>query len=66
MTTVQEIEAAVARLPGSELDRFREWFIKFDTAEWDRKFEEDARSGKLDYLADQALDDLAQGRCSEL
>ncbi len=66
MTTVQEIEAAVARLPGSDLGRFREWFIKFDAAAWDREFEEDARSGKLDRLADQALDDLARGRCSKL
>ncbi len=66
MTTVQEIEAAVARLPGSDLDRFREWFINFDAVAWDREFEKDVRSGKLDYPADQALDDLAQGRCSEL
>lgn len=66
MITVQEIEAAVARLPGSDFDRFREWFVKFDAAAWDREFEKDARSGKLDHLADQVLDDLARGRCSEL
>ena len=66
MTTVREIENAVAHLPDTELDEFRAWFAQFDAEAWDREFEEDARSGKLDYPADQALDDLAQGRCSEL
>ena len=66
MITAHEIEEAVAHLPGSELDKFRAWFVTFDAATWDREFEVDARSGKLDRLADQALDDLAQGRCSEL
>ena len=66
MSTVQEIETAVALLPEPELSKFRAWFAHFDAEAWDREFEEDARSGKLDRLADQALDDLAQGRCSEL
>lgn len=66
MTTVQEIEEAVACLPDSDLDRFRAWFSEFDAAAWDREFEEDAKSGKLDGLADKALQDIAQGRCSDL
>ena len=66
MTTIQEIENAVAHLPKSEMGKFRVWFAEFDAEAWDREFEDDARSGKLDRLADQALDDLAQGRCSEL
>jgi hypothetical protein len=66
MTTVQDIEEAIVRLPNSELAKFRAWFVNFDAAEWDREFESDARNGKLDRRADQALNDLAQGRCSEL
>jgi len=66
MTTVQEIEKAVAHLPGPELDRFRRWFEKFDAGLWDRQFEKDVQSGKLDCLADQALKDLEEGRCTEL
>ena len=66
MTTIQEIEEAVANLPDAERDKFRAWFTEFDAAAWDREFEQDAQSGKLDRLADQALEDLAQGRCSEL
>ena len=66
MTTVQDIEEAVVHLPNSDLGKFRAWFATFDAKAWDRKFEEDARSGKLDRLADLALDDLSRGRCSEL
>ena len=66
MTTVLEIEKAVAQLPESELGRFRVWFTEFDSEAWDREFEQDARRGKFDRLADKALEDLAQGRCSKL
>ena len=66
MTTVREIEDAVTRLPGSDLDEFRAWFARFDAEAWDREFDKDARNGKLDRLADRALADLAQGRCTGL
>lgn len=66
MTTIQEIEKAVAHLPQSDLEKFRTWFNKFDADAWDKQFEEDVQSGKLDHLADQSLDDLSRGRCTEL
>ncbi len=66
MTTVQEIENAVTLLPKPELDRFRIWFEKFDANVWDKQFEEDVQTGKLDQMADQALKDLKEGRCIEL
>jgi len=66
MTTAQEIEQAVAQLPEPELERFRSWFEEFDAEAWDRQFEKDAQSGKLDRLAEEALRDLQEGRCTEL
>lgn len=66
MTTVQEIEKAVEHLPSPDLNKFRSWFDNFDANTWDKQFEEDAASGKLDRLADQALDDLDNGRCTDL
>jgi len=66
MTTVQEIEKAVAHLPRSDLDKFRAWFDAFDADAWDKRLEEDVQSGKLDSLADQALDDLNRERCTDL
>jgi hypothetical protein len=66
MTTVQEIEKAVKSLPMPELYKFREWFEKFDAETWDRQFEKDIHTGKLNHLADQALKDHKEGRCTEL
>ena len=66
MVTVLEIEDAVVRLPNAELGKFRAWFATFDAMAWDQEFEADAQNGALDRLADRALAELAQGRCSEL
>lgn len=65
MSSVAEIENAVQNLSQEELRRFRAWFQEFDAEAWDRQFEEDALSGKLDALADEALSDLRAGRCSD-
>ncbi len=66
MQTVQEIEQAVSRLSKSDLVSFRDWFEKFDQAAWDKQFEKDVKSGKLDALADQAIADLEAGKCKEI
>lgn len=66
MTTVQEIENAVANLPKPDLDKFRKWFDRFDAENWDRQFEKDVLNGKLNKLASQALKDNKEGRCTEL
>jgi hypothetical protein len=66
MTTVAEITTAVRRLPKRELARFRKWFTQFDAAIWDREFEEDVASGRLDELAREALRDERAGRTSDL
>jgi hypothetical protein len=52
MTTVEDIEKAVERLPPEMLARFRAWFEEFEAALFDRKIEQHAQSGRLDKLAD--------------
>lgn len=66
MTTIREIETAVKKLPKQQFDRFRTWFVEYDAQAWDHEFEQDAKSGKLDRLATEALKDLAEGRCTDL
>ena len=66
MTTVLEIEKAVAHLPQPDLEKFREWFNHFDANAWDQEFEADAQCGALDRLAEQALSDLDKGLCTDL
>jgi hypothetical protein len=64
--TIEDLEKAVANLPPDDLARFRAWFEEFDAARFDQKIERDAKAGKLDRLADQAVDDLRKGRVREL
>ncbi len=65
MDTIEEIEAAVRRLSPAELAAFRAWFAEFDATAWDHQIEEDVAAGRLDALADEALNDLRQGRCTD-
>jgi hypothetical protein len=61
MSTVKEIEQAILNLGPHDLAALRDWFTALDAEIWDRQLEEDAASGKLDRLADEALRDLSQG-----
>lgn len=66
MSTIEEIELAVARLEPSQYEKFRKWLSDYDNQKWDKKLDDDSRSGRLDKLAKEALDDLEQGRCTDL
>jgi hypothetical protein len=60
MSTVQEIEAAIEKLPNAEflalIDRLRERHADL----WDRQIEDDAKAGCLDFLVREAQTDLQQ------
>lgn len=66
MLTVQEIQKAVSQLSTEELAHFRDWFDQFDAKIWDRQFESDAKFGKLDKLANEAIADYRAGKSKEL
>ncbi len=66
MSSIKEIEKAVRKLSAEDLAAFRQWFMRFDAQQWDRQFEKDVTAGRLDELADEALDDLRRGRCESL
>ena len=66
VSTIKDIETAVSGLSREELSAFRTWFLEFDAQAWDRQFEDDVQAGRLDRLADEALRDLREGRCTDL
>jgi hypothetical protein len=66
MTKIEDIEKAVAELPPDQLERFRAWFDEFEAARFDQQIERDAKGGRLDRLAEQALADYRAGRAREL
>lgn len=66
MTKLEQIEKSVAELSPSEMRKFARWFEEYKEAEWDRQIEADAKSGKLDSLADAALAAHSAGKTRPL
>jgi hypothetical protein len=66
MSDVKSIEKAVEALPPAELAEFRRWFAEFDAVAWDDQVEHDAKAGKLDHLAAEALADYKSGQARKL
>jgi hypothetical protein len=66
INTLEDIEHAVSQLSSEELANFRAWFAEFDAAMWDKKFEADVKTGRLDALAEKALQHLRKSNCTDL
>jgi hypothetical protein len=66
MTSVEDIEKAVANLSPRELGRFRAWFEEFQAGRFDAVIERDAKGGKLDRLAEEAIAEYRRGDAREL
>ena len=64
--SVQELEIAVTQLPSPELAQFSKWFEEYQADLWDKQIEQDALSGRLDALAEQANGEFKAGRCRPL
>lgn len=66
MTKVESLEKEIKQLTRTELEEFRNWFKKYDSDAWDKQIEEDAKTGKLDSLAEKALKEYEAGGSKEL
>lgn len=66
MSTLQDLERTVKQLSTEDLAAFRAWFAEFDAQTWDQQFEQDVKTGRLNDLADRALQHFHTGRCTEM
>lgn len=66
MSRVENLERQIQQLSPDELAEFRRWYAQFDADLWDRQFELDVKSGKLDALAEKALRAHAAGQSTKL
>ena len=66
MTRVEEIQSAIVSLSPKEYARLQQWFTERNWERWDREIEEDAASGALDFLAEEATREKDRGRLREL
>ncbi len=62
--TLDELKDAVARLGPEERAEFRTWFDEFLADLFDVAIERDIAAGKLDELAEKALEEFAAGRAA--
>ncbi len=59
--SVVEIEAAIKSLPKEELVLFNQWYQEFLEDQWDEQIRHDVRSGKLDFLLEEARQEREAG-----
>jgi len=59
MSTVQEIESAIAKLSEDELGEIRGWL-------WDRDIERDAAGGRLEEMGDEVVREHRAGKTKRL
>ncbi|KAA3644493.1 MAG: hypothetical protein DWP95_04350 [Proteobacteria bacterium] len=65
MSKIKEIEQAVKNFTEEELRLFRRWFASYDGKAWDTQLESDVQLGKLDDLANSAIDAHQKGQSKE-
>jgi hypothetical protein len=66
MSKIEAIEKQIQELSEEDLALFRQWFAEFDAELWDRQLERDVKAGKLDSLAEKALQQHGQGKTTKL
>jgi len=66
MSTVEEITAAIARLPEDQVGLIRAWLEDRAERRWDEQIEQDERAGRPDALIDRALEEHRAGRTRPL
>jgi len=63
---VQAIVEQLSTFSSAELRELRAWLDQYEDRAWDAQFEAEVSAGQWDALADQALQDHAQGRSKPL
>lgn len=65
MASVEHIQSEIESLPRREYVRLLRWMQNKDWEDWDKQLSEDALSGKLDFLIDEALDEKTKGKLKD-
>jgi len=66
MSTVFEIEKALQKIPVEEARKIADWLQRYLDNKWVAQMDEDIATGRLDQLADKAMQDYHAGRTKPL
>lgn len=62
MSSLEQIEEAIARLPNDDFAKLAQWFDEQRNRRWDEQIAADSASGALDFLVRELDEDIAAGR----
>lgn len=66
MSKINALRKAIETLSEEEYTQLGQWFSDRDRKKWDKEIEKDSRSGKLDFLIGEALNEKCQGKLNDL
>lgn len=66
MKTFEEVKSEIESLPEQEYRKLLHWLSEQDAANWDRQIAQDANSGTLDFLVEEALAEKKAGNLRSL
>ncbi len=70
MVSIEKLEADVKTLSFADIKKFTQWLVQYEAnlaaKEWDVQIEQDAKTGKLDALANRALEHYHAGRTTKI
>ncbi len=66
MSKIEQLQEEIAHLTPEQLAAFDKWYAEYMADAWDRQIEADSLAGKLDFLVEEAREDIKAGRVREL
>jgi hypothetical protein len=66
MTTVDDIKLAITGLSARDFAELQAWYEAYAAQLWDEQIEADVQAGRLDKLAEEAVQAFRSGQVSEL
>ncbi len=64
--SVKEIEAAISKLPKTDVAELMAWLAEYDAELWDRQIADDLDTGRLDALLGAVDTEIAAGHAQPL
>ena len=66
MSKVDELKSEIKSLPEDDFIELRQWFSEMDWKNWDDQINLDSKSGKLDFLINEANSQKKNDRLKDL
>ena len=66
MSKVDELKSEIKSLPENDFIELRQWFSEMDWKNWDDQINLDSKSGKLDFLINEANSQKKNDRLKDL